>query len=81
MIGKIFLDYRLAAIFKRAFYSNSALCLGRVALDSAEAEASGRLDVDQIAHENLSELFPGQPCSFERFGHLEAASLSRGSFA
>jgi len=62
-----------------ASYSNSVLCLGHVALDSAEAEALNWLGVGQIVPENLSELCPGQPRSFEIFGHLEVASWSGGS--
>ena len=81
MIGKIFWDYWLIAIFMTASYSNLVLCLGRVALDSAEAEALNRLDVGQIVPENSSELCPSHPCSFEIFGHLKVESWSGSSAA
>ena len=65
----------------RASYSNLVLYLGRVALDSAEAEALNWLDVDQVALENSPELCPGQPRNFEVFGHVGVVSWSEGSVA
>ena len=80
-IGKIFWVVRLESIFMRASYSNLVLYLGRVALDSAEAEALNWLDVDQVALENSPELCPGQPRNFEVFGHVGVVSWSEGSVA